>query len=126
MHRDRMVAEDPGSMVAAWVAGAASVSVADAYLGRRRYLRYPWPTTIEVIVNPGGDGEQRFVAAAHDVSEGGVGLVCRGVLPTGTQILLREADRGDDFPWVPARVVHSVPAAGGYRVGVEFELNRVE
>jgi hypothetical protein len=126
MSEDRVVAQDPGSVVATWVAAAASVSVADAYLGRRRSLRYPWPTTIEVVVNPESGNEKRFVAAAHDVSEGGVGLVCRSVMPIGARILLREADRGDDFPWLPARVVHSVPAAGGYRVGVQFELDRVE
>ena len=126
MNEDRVVAQDPGSVVAAWVAAAASVSVADAYLGRRRSLRYPWPVTVEVIVNSEGGSEQRMVAAAHDVSEGGVGLGCRGVLPIGAQILLREADRGADFPWVPARGVHSVPSAGGYRVGVQFELDRAE
>ncbi len=126
MNEDRMVAQDPGSVVAAWVAGAASASVADEYLGRRRSLRYPWPATVEVIVRLEGGSEQRLVAAAHDVSEGGVGLVCRGVLPIGAQILLREAEKGDDFPWVPARVVHTVPSAGGYRVGVQFELDKTE
>ena len=126
MNEDRVVAQDPGSVVAAWVTAAASSSVADAYLGRRRSLRYPWPATIELVVNPGGCNEQQMAAAARDVSEGGIGLVCRGVLPIGARILLREADRGDDFPWVPARVVHSVPSAGGYRVGVQFELDRAE
>jgi len=126
MSEERMVAQNPGGVVAAWVAAAASASVADAYLGRRRSLRYPWPTTVEVIVNSEGGSEQQMVAAAYDVSEGGVGLVCRGVLPIGARILLREADRGDDFPWVSARVVHSVPSAGGYRVGVQFELDKAE
>jgi hypothetical protein len=126
MSEDRMVAQDPGRVVAAWVAAAASASVADAYLGRRRSLRYPWPATVEVVVDPGGGSEQRLAAAARDVSEGGVGLICRGVLPIGAQILLREAEQGDDCSWVPARVVHSVPSAGGYRVGVQFELDRAE
>ena len=126
MNEDRVVAQDPGSVVAAWVAAAASSSVADAYLGRRRSLRYPWPATVEVVVNPGGGSEQRIVGAAQDVSEGGVGLICRGVLPIGARVLLREADRGDDCPWVPARVVHSVPSAGACRVGVQFEFDRAE
>ena len=82
------------------------------------------PSLVPTRTYPGGSSEQRIVAAAHDVSEGGVGLICRGVLPIGAHILLREAERGDDCPWVPARVVHSVPAAGGYRVGVQFELDR--
>jgi len=126
MSEDRATVQDPSNVVAAWVADAASVSVADAYLGRRRSLRYPWSAAVEVIVNPGGDSEQRIVAAGQDISEGGMGLVCRRVLPAGAHVLLREADRQDECAWVPARVVHSVPSTGGYRVGLQFEFEKTQ
>jgi len=109
--------------VAAWVADAAAQSRGEACRGRRRHLRFVWPAAIEVLLNPGTPSEQQIFATGLDVSEGGMGLVVRRVLPLRAQVNLRYADDGDACPWVPARVVHTAPAAGGYRVGVEFQLD---
>jgi len=108
--------------VAAWVADAAAQGRGEASRGRRRHLRFVWPAAIEVLLNQGTPSEQQIFATGLDVSESGMGLVVRRVMPLGAKVVLRYADDGEACPWVPAHVVHTAPAAGGYRVGVEFEL----
>ena len=109
-------------VVAEWIADAAAQRDTEAYLGRRKSVRFVWPAAVEVLVEPQTSSGEPIFATGVDVSQGGMGLVVRQAIPIGASVLLRYADDGDRCPWVPARVVHSKPAAGGYRAGVEFEL----
>ena len=121
--RNTTMLPDAARIVAAWVADAAAQGRGEACLGRRRHLRFVWPAAIEVLLNQGTPSEQQIFATGLDVSEGGMGLVVRHVLPMRAKVILRYADDGEACPWVPARVVHTAPAAGGYRVGVKFLLD---
>ncbi len=105
--------------VGEWVADGTTQGL----LVRRRHLRYVWPGAVELLVNRGTPDEQRIFGTGRDVSGGGMGLVVRQELPLGTDVVVRYADEGDRCPWVPARVVYSTPVDGGYRVGIEFQLD---
>jgi len=106
-------------VVGEWVADGTTQGL----LVRRRYLRYMWPGAVELLIDRGTPGEQRVFGTGRDVSGGGMGLVVRQELPVGADVVVRYAADGDRSPWVPARVVHSTPVDGGYRVGIEFQLN---
>ena len=109
-------------VVGQWVADGTTQGL----LVRRQHLRYVWPGAVELLINKGTPDERRIFGTGRDVSGGGMGMVVRHELSVGTDVVVRYADEGDRCPWVPARVVHSVPVDGGYRVGVEFQLNAAQ
>ena len=108
--------------VGEWVADGTTQGL----LVRRRYLRYVWPGAVDLLINRGTPAEKRIFGTGRDVSGAGMGLVVRQELPVGTDVVVRYAADGDRCPWVPARVVHSTPVDGGYRVGIEFQLSATE
>jgi len=109
-------------VVGEWVADGTTQGL----LVRRRHLRYVWPGAVEILINRGTPGEQRIFGTGRDVSGGGMGLMVRQELPVGADVVVRYADEGERCAWVPARVVHSAPVDGGYRVGIEFHLDGIE
>ena len=113
---------DAARVVGEWVADGTTQRLPV----RRRHFRYVWPGAVELLMHPGTPDEQRIFGTGRNVSGGGMGLVVRQELPVGTDVVVRYADDGDRCPWVPARVVHSTPVGGGYRVSIEFALDGTE
>jgi hypothetical protein len=110
---------DAARVVDEWVADGAATGL----FFRRRHRRWARPVTVALLIEPGTPSEQRIFGTGEDVSESGMGLVVRRELLVGTDILVRDADEGDKCPWVPARVMHSERVLGGYRIGVEFQVD---
>jgi len=113
---------DAARVVGEWVADGAATGL----FFRRRHRRYARPVTVALLIEPGTPSEQRIFGTGEDVSESGMGLVVRRELLVGADILVRDADEGDECPWVPARVVHSERVLGGYRIGVKFQVDPTE
>jgi hypothetical protein len=103
--------------VQSWIDMAVQAgSEQDTYNSRRGNLRTDWYYPLELLV-----GDKVYYANARDISETGIGLVCRQSLDVETDIFVR---RDENDPWVPCRVRHVTETIGASKVGVEvsFEL----
>ena len=64
-------------LVDLWLAEAKLYGKKDPYLGKRRHPRFQWQVPVVLDVDS-VDGLQSCVyAQTRDISEGGIGLVCR-------------------------------------------------
>ena len=110
-------------VVADWMHDAALQCPPDTYYGKRCALRHIWPTSLEAMIGRNTSSEQQFYVTGWDVSNTGIGLLCRHKLEIGSIVWLRRCDAPAHQTWVPATVVHTTLSVAGYRLGVEFILD---
>jgi hypothetical protein len=110
-------------LVAEWVTKARHTGKMDVYSGKRDTPRYSWLAPLEITLDRPPELATQFCAAGRDISERGVGLLCRHQVPPETHIWLRPVDEGPDSSWAPARVVHCTQTVGGYVIGAVFAFD---
>jgi hypothetical protein len=108
-------ADNPQSVVAAWLAEAGAAGGADCYAGKRNERRFPWTTQMELRAG----GRVHYVNTT-DISPEGIGVMTRIAMAEGETVWLR---RGSADPWIKARVAHNTQTVGKYRVGMALHLD---
>lgn len=104
--------------VSRWLEEARATGRADAYAGKRRWVRYTWkvPVTVEVVT--GGTGETSQAAYSRDLSRGGLGFKCRQRIETASLVCVTRDQTNET---IYGRVRHCTGTFGGFIVGIEFE-----
>ncbi|MCP4590462.1 MAG: PilZ domain-containing protein [bacterium] len=103
---------DARALVAEWLEAAKACGEADSYPGKRRHVRWVWDQPLQIQT-----AEGVHYVRSRDVSETGIGLVCRLDLPSRMAVRIR---RDESEPWVRARVTHSTQTVGAFKTGVDL------
>jgi hypothetical protein len=103
---------DVREIVENWLEEARLFGEPDNHDIKRSCRRYAWHRPMELRA-----GKRIYYVYSRDISEEGIGLVCRDRLTDATQVELR---RDENDPWVPARVAHCTQTVGAYKVGIEL------
>lgn len=89
------------------------------FRGRRDDIRRPSRIPIEFLrTRPSGDAEMCY-GHCVDISEGGVGFVCRDALRVGELIEVFLKGESQEYS-VRAQVVHCAATADRHRIGAQF------
>jgi hypothetical protein len=86
---------------------------------RRSEERWPFPGTVEVWLPDQCYGERHLLATLHNLSQSGLAMRTRRVVPTDTRISLA-IHQPEMSCYGDALVRHCTRAPVGYLVGVEF------
>lgn len=89
---------------------------------RRGDERWPFPGTVEVWLPDECYGERHLLATLHNLSQSGLAMRTRRVVPTDTRISLA-IHQPEMSCYGDALVRHCTRAPVGYLVGVEFLFN---
>ena len=106
--------------VSRWLDEARATGRADAYAGKRRWVRYTWKVPVTVDVATGGTGQASQPAYSRDLSRGGLGLKCRQRIETASLV---RVTRDQTNETMYGRVRHCTGTFGGFIVGIEFEAS---
>ncbi|UCG15827.1 MAG: PilZ domain-containing protein [Phycisphaerales bacterium] len=109
--------------MAQWLAEALATGTTDHYTGKRRHPRTTWNAELQVRVLSDGRAHDVRYVTARDVSRGGLGFFCRTSIAPFTSI---EVARNDRQAGVAAVVMHCTQSLGGYCIGAEFQIERIE
>jgi signal transduction histidine kinase/CheY-like chemotaxis protein len=108
--------------VARLVGKAREVGQADAFLGKRRWVRYQLGLRLEVTTG-GSAPSDTWPAVMHNVSGGGFGFWSKRKLEKGDCIFIREWLETKSGEWLPAWVTHCTTGIQGHLVGARFEYS---
>ena len=106
--------------VARLVGKAREVGQADAFLGKRRWMRYQIGLRLEVTTG-GSAPADTWPAVMHNISGGGFGFWSKRKLEKGDCIFIREWLETRSGEWLPAWVTHCTTGIQGHLVGARFE-----
>ncbi len=101
-------------VVANWLQEAKLFGEPSSHDIKRSRRRYAWHRPMELRA-----GKRICYVYSRDISEDGIGVVCRNRLGETTRVELR---RDENDPWVPARVAHCTQTVGAYKVGIELSF----
>lgn len=111
----RVSTSEVREVVANWLQEAKMFGEVDTRDIKRSRRRYSWRRPMELRA-----GKRMHYIYSRDISEDGIGVVCRSRLGEATQVELR---RDENDPWVPARVAHCTQTVGAYKVGIELAFD---
>ena len=103
--------------VTRWVTSARRTGATDTYVGKRRWARTTWSTSLAVKTLSGRQAGEITYARAKDVSLGGMGFLVRKRLKLNTQIEIAVEGHTQT---VRAVVMHCTATLGAFIVGVAF------
>jgi hypothetical protein len=107
----------PAVVVERWVAEAELTGEKDPYLGKRRHPRFTWSVVVLIRVRSGRLAGKIIRARARNISLGGMGILVRSELESGT--IVEISIEGRRFS-VGATVMHCTKAMTGNLLGVSF------
>ena len=99
-------------VVANWLEEARVFGELDPQGYKRAHPRYAWNRPMELLM----DGKTQYVYS-RDISESGIGLVCRHRLHEGMHVGIR---RDANDPWIPTSVAHCTQTVGAFKIGAEL------
>ena len=118
--KEETVPPTNGDQVARWVESAGQQGEADAYAGKRHFIRFAEGMSLEVTLNPDRPSASWRVYM-HNVSRGGFAFWSKKNVPAWAAVFVREYTEDNSLDWVRARVTHCTMGIRGYLVGAEFE-----
>ncbi len=92
---------------------------ADAYLGKRAWLRYTIGMRLEIARTEAGKARPVPVVT-HDISGGGIGFWSKRPIPRDGVLFVRAWSEDGSEPWLAAKVVHCTIGIRGYLIGAAF------
>lgn len=111
---------DQSDTIDRWLDDARETGTADAYAGKRRWVRYQWEAPVTVSVIGGKRGQPPQYAYTRDISRGGIGFKCRQKVAPMSMIRVMRDDTGETLC---GRVRHCTSTVNGYLIGLEFEAD---
>ncbi|MHC4609113.1 MAG: hypothetical protein ACYS7M_02055 [Planctomycetota bacterium] len=102
-----------------WLALARKTGTTDTYSRKHRDPRTTWNVALEMHVISGGGRAQTYDATACDISEGGIGLVCRQPIPPYTRVFICLVGQMEG---VAAITLQSAQTLTGYVIGAKFRF----
>ena len=106
--------------VARWMESAGQQGDADAYAGKRHFMRFTEGMPLEITLNPDRPAALWSVYM-HNVSDGGFAFWSKKEVPARTSMFVREYTDDNSQGWVKAKVTHCTVGIRGYLVGAAFE-----
>jgi hypothetical protein len=113
-----MNVDEARSVIAKWLSDAQSAGASDVYESKRHHMRFTWDRPLELMAH-----EQLHYVYSRDISDAGIGLLCKFHLDAGEVVYVRSSE---EDPWVRCRVAHATPTIGAYKVGVELIFDLAE
>lgn len=95
------------------------LSAANAYRGNRGLIRRPSRCPIEFVRMRGTGDAEMFSAECVDISEAGLGFVCRDELKAGEVIEVYLPGESQEYN-ARVEVIHARESDGAYRCGGKF------
>ncbi|HUU81988.1 MAG TPA: PilZ domain-containing protein [Phycisphaerae bacterium] len=105
-----------------WLEEARETGRADAYAGKRRWVRYTWQVPVTVKVLHAADTHPPQYAYTRDISRGGLGLKCRQPIEHLSLVRIMRDDTGET---ITGRVRYCTKTITGFVIGIEFEAEPV-
>ena len=107
-----------GQVMRRWLERARSESrEGSAAEAKRGSKRINWVVSVHVGTDIPG-GEKRLRSRTRDISEKGLGVVCREEISIGTPVRVYPADSPTTDEYIEGRVDHCTMTVGGYKIGI--------
>ncbi|MCH7813154.1 MAG: hypothetical protein IID40_03945 [Planctomycetes bacterium] len=100
-----------------WLDEAQSESDGEDFTRRHRDPRTPWNVDLEIHVLQPRGRSKTFYAKSFDISEGGLGLVCRTRIPPYSKVIVC---RGGEMIGVSTVTQSCTQTLTGYLIGTQF------
>lgn len=97
----------------------ATTEYDSSYETRRKSLRYPMSTPIDIMLDSSQAPAEMVLATGRDISVGGIGFYSHRPIPAGTEMIL-SIDNGQDRLLTRAVAVHNTLSVGLFKVGTRF------
>ena len=100
-----------------WLERAREEGIPDAYLGRRKSLRFACIVRVEIEIGTSG-GPKRIYSSIRDISEEGLGIHCREPIGLGMSVRVYVEDPSGQTHYLDGIVDHCTDTAWGFKVGI--------
>jgi hypothetical protein len=94
-------------------------SAGDADLRQRANVRYPSERPVEIVRMLSPYDADMCTARCVDISEDGIGFVCRDELTLGEEIQIYLSGETETYT-LAGKIIHASPTESGFRIGAQF------